>query len=193
MLPIEQVFATAHSSRPIRRSQSYVLPSWGALAPNSRGAHAPSRVVVGALANHNKPSSTIAVTFGQPPPRPKHIFLPNEPIFVHARLSFFKKHPVKRTHFQRICHPYSPQIAPIPPIPIQLSTFAVSNRPAVPPCPASSRLVPDKFDIFFRPHPPMAKFAHLQSNQVAPSQAKSSQVKAPQTTTSITSAINHPA
>ena len=154
MLPMKH--ATASSSRPNRRSQSHVLPSHGAHAPNSRGARAPSRAVVGAPANHNQPSSNpyhptkpnnplhsvssfpnqpqtrntrhygavppcpassrlvpdkfhiffgaAPAAFRQPSSHPKNNFLPNEPIFIHARLSFLKNTPVKRTH----SNPFSP-------------------------------------------------------------------------------------
>ena len=68
MLPIEQTAASLF--RPARRSQSRVLPSRGAPAPDSRGAHAPPRVVVGALANHNQPSSNLYLS--TQPNAPRH-------------------------------------------------------------------------------------------------------------------------
>ena len=63
-----------------------------AAAVNSRGAHAPPRVVVGALANHTKPFSNrcrpikpnAQHLFSHAPSHTENMFLPNEPVFIHA-------------------------------------------------------------------------------------------------------------
>ena len=157
----------------------HVLPSGERTRPRVQWL-APSPTTINRPPTHAvRPGPMAKAILSHPPHHRKTPFSLNEPIFVHARLSFLKinspQKPLLNLYFGLYPAQFAPSRVICFPSPFQRSAFSVgSSMFQIWPM---SRLVPDKYYVFFKLTSQMAKSIHLQSDQVAPSQGKSSQVK----------------